>query len=150
MVTGANTPGGVDYIIAYQLFIKGAKVLVSVCNPAKATSSIENMANDSSSTDRGLLKPLVMDLSDFKDIWHLAGNWDESSRTFPLRYEIQRRLTAQNVPTFSLSMPPGGVGTDDAAGFLGQRNNELFKQSMSPVDGAMTLLFAAEHLEPRE
>ncbi|KAF2798650.1 short-chain dehydrogenase [Melanomma pulvis-pyrius CBS 109.77] len=276
IVTGANSPDGIGYNVAYQLFLKGAKVFVSARSLEKANSAIKIMASSSPSSDTSLLKPLVMDLGDFKGVKRVAekflaeeerldivvnnaasttltkasdvdangispgfginhlgpflltttliplliktakinpdvrivtmsstAHYDvpESVARFDslsafnegfetprstadegplaafgdtfgtdigdiqsifIRYgyaklanvlfakELQRRLDAQGVPILSLSVHPGAVGTNGAAAFLGGRDTEIFKQSISPADGGITPLFAAAHPEPRE
>ena len=276
IVTGANSPDGIGYNVAYQLFLKGAKVFIGARSFEKALSAIESMKSSSPSSDSSLLKPLIMNLGDFKDVKRVAEKFVEEEErldilvsnagllsrskasdvdaygispsfgtnhlgTFlftttllpllvktakinpdvrivtvsstahydvpptarfdsvaafnesfeiaqdkavdgPLatfgdaigteavgemqanfiRYgysklanvlfakELQRRLDAQGIPILSLSLHPGGVATNGAAGFLGGRDNDLFRASMSPADGALTPLYAAAHPAPRE
>jgi NAD(P)-dependent dehydrogenase (short-subunit alcohol dehydrogenase family) len=275
IITGANSPDGIGYNVAYQLFLKGAKVFIGARSLEKADAAIKLMISASPSSDPSLLKPLVMDLGDFKDVKRVAlkfvkdeerldilvnnagllarskasdvdaygispafgtnhlgpflltntllpllvktaninpdvrivtvsstahydvpptarfdslAAFNESFQTPPdtavdgplaalgdtlsteglgdmqanfIRYgysklanvlfakELQRRLDAFGIPILSLSVHPGGVATNGAAGFLGGRDNDLFRASMSPAEGALTPLFAAAHPEPR-
>jgi NAD(P)-dependent dehydrogenase (short-subunit alcohol dehydrogenase family) len=274
IVTGANSPDGIGYNVAYQLFLKGAKVFIGARSLEKAASAIQLMMSSSPSSTSTLLKPLVMDLGDFKDVRRVAlkfvaeeerldilvnnagllaqskasdvdaygvspafgtnhlgpflftttllpllvktakinpdvrvvtvsstahydvpptarfdslAAFNESFRTPPktpidgplaifgdalsaeglgdmqanythygysklanvlFAKELQRRLDAFGIPILSLSVHPGGVATNGAAGFLGGRDNDLFRASMSPADGALTPLYAAAHPGP--
>lgn len=71
--------------------------------------------------------------------------------------ELQRHLLAPINSTSSasssilvMSVHPGGVATAGSAKFLGSKEHELFKKGFSPLEGALTPLFAASHAEPRE
>ena len=72
IVTGANSPNGIGYNIAHQLFLKGAKVYVGARSIEKATGAIKTMAASAPTLDSGLLKPFVADLADLKSVQHAA------------------------------------------------------------------------------
>ncbi|KAF4334106.1 light induced alcohol dehydrogenase Bli-4 [Fusarium beomiforme] len=89
------------------------------------------------------------------------GSEDEPSANY-LRYgysklasilhikELQRRFDQAGIDILALSVHPGGVATNGAAGFLGGRENERFRSGLSPFEGAITPLFAAAHPEPAQ
>ncbi|KAF5633938.1 sugar transporter STL1 [Fusarium tjaetaba] len=95
-------------------------------------------------------------LEDFNTTY---GSEDESSANY-LRYgysklasilhtkELQRRFDQQGIDILALSVHPGGVATNGAAGYLGGRDNDIFRSNLSPFEGAITPLFAAAHPEP--
>ncbi|KAF5546519.1 light induced alcohol dehydrogenase Bli-4 [Fusarium mexicanum] len=62
--------------------------------------------------------------------------------------ELQRRFDQEGVDILALSVHPGGVATNGAAGYLGGRDNDVFRSNLSPFEGAITPLFAAAHPEP--
>ncbi|KAH8668725.1 hypothetical protein BX600DRAFT_460587 [Xylariales sp. PMI_506] len=62
--------------------------------------------------------------------------------------ELQRRFDESNLPILAIAVHPGGVATDGAAGYLGGRDNDSFRTGLSPLEGALTPLFAAAHPEP--
>ncbi|KAF5623087.1 light induced alcohol dehydrogenase Bli-4 [Fusarium sp. NRRL 52700] len=64
--------------------------------------------------------------------------------------ELQRRFDQQGIDILALSVHPGGVATNGAAGFLGGGDNEIFRSNLSPFEGALTPLFAAAHPEPAQ
>ncbi|KAF5611693.1 light induced alcohol dehydrogenase Bli-4 [Fusarium subglutinans] len=64
--------------------------------------------------------------------------------------ELQRRFDQEGVDILALSVHPGGVATDGAAGYLGGRDNDVFRSNLSPFEGAITPLFAAAHPEPAQ
>ncbi|KAF4429436.1 light induced alcohol dehydrogenase Bli-4 [Fusarium acutatum] len=64
--------------------------------------------------------------------------------------ELQRRFDQEGVDILALSVHPGGVATNGAAGYLGGRDNDTFRSNLSPFEGAITPLFAAAHPEPAQ
>ncbi|KAI1735004.1 short-chain dehydrogenase [Xylaria scruposa] len=72
IVTGANSRDGVGYHTAYRLALAGARVYVGARSQQKADGAIKNMLEDSPSLDAALLKPLVMDLSNFREVQQVA------------------------------------------------------------------------------
>ncbi|KAF5984427.1 light induced alcohol dehydrogenase Bli-4 [Fusarium coicis] len=64
--------------------------------------------------------------------------------------ELQRRFDQQGIDILALSVHPGGVATNGAAGYLGGRDNDTFRSNLSPFEGAITPLFAAAHPEPAQ
>ncbi|KAF5655591.1 alcohol dehydrogenase [Fusarium sp. NRRL 25303] len=97
-------------------------------------------------------------LDDFNTTY---GSEDEPSANY-LRYgysklasilhtkELQRRFDQEGVGILALSVHPGGVATNGAAGYLGGRDNDIFRSNLSPFEGAITPLFAAAHPEPAQ
>ncbi|EXA46603.1 hypothetical protein FOVG_03950 [Fusarium oxysporum f. sp. pisi HDV247] len=97
-------------------------------------------------------------LEDFNTIY---GSEDEPSANY-LRYgysklasilhtkELQRRFDQEGVDILALSVHPGGVATNGAAGYLGGRDNDIFRSNLSPFEGAITPFFAAAHPEPAQ
>ncbi|KAB8279570.1 hypothetical protein BDV30DRAFT_232711 [Aspergillus minisclerotigenes] len=61
--------------------------------------------------------------------------------------EIQRRANEEGIPMVATSMHPGGVRTDGVTGYFGEGNDRL-KDLLTPLDGALTPLFAAAHPLP--
>ncbi|KAI1114779.1 short-chain dehydrogenase [Nemania sp. NC0429] len=72
IVTGANSRDGVGYHVAFQLALKGARVYVGARSQEKADNAIKNMQEDSPSLSAAELKPLVMDLCDFRSVQRAA------------------------------------------------------------------------------
>ncbi|KAF5972617.1 alcohol dehydrogenase [Fusarium bulbicola] len=64
--------------------------------------------------------------------------------------ELQRRFDQEGVDILALSVHPGGVATNGAAGYLGGGDNDVFRSNLSPFGGAITPLFAAAHPEPAQ
>ncbi|KAH7166806.1 short-chain dehydrogenase [Fusarium sp. MPI-SDFR-AT-0072] len=64
--------------------------------------------------------------------------------------ELQRRFDQEGVDILALSVHPGGVATNGAAGYLGGRDNDIFRSNLSPFEGAITPFFAAAHPEPAQ
>ncbi|KAG6987135.1 Short-chain dehydrogenase TIC 32 [Fusarium oxysporum f. sp. conglutinans] len=97
-------------------------------------------------------------LEDFNTTY---GSEDEPSANY-LRYgysklasilhtkELQRRFDQEGVDILALSVHPGGVATNGAAGYLGGRDNDIFRSNLSPFEGAITPFFAAAHPEPAQ
>ncbi|EWY95085.1 hypothetical protein FOYG_04207 [Fusarium oxysporum NRRL 32931] len=97
-------------------------------------------------------------LEDFNTAY---GSEDEPSANY-LRYgysklasilhikELQRRFDQEGVDILALSVHPGGVATNGAAGYLGGRDNDIFRSNLSPFEGAITPFFAAAHPEPAQ
>ncbi|KAE8318590.1 hypothetical protein BDV41DRAFT_382167 [Aspergillus transmontanensis] len=61
--------------------------------------------------------------------------------------EIQRRANEDGIPIVATSMHPGGVRTDGVTRYFGEGNDRL-KDLLTPLDGALTPLFAAAHPLP--
>ncbi|KAE8167278.1 hypothetical protein BDV40DRAFT_295862 [Aspergillus tamarii] len=61
--------------------------------------------------------------------------------------EIQRRANEEGIPLLAMSMHPGGVRTDGVTKYFGE-SNERLKDLLTPLDGALTPLFAAAHPLP--
>ncbi|PIG79289.1 hypothetical protein AARAC_004238, partial [Aspergillus arachidicola] len=61
--------------------------------------------------------------------------------------EIQRRANEDGMPMVAMSMHPGGVRTDGVTRYFGEGNDRL-KDLLTPLDGALTPLFAAAHPLP--
>ncbi|GMG45793.1 unnamed protein product [Aspergillus oryzae var. brunneus] len=59
--------------------------------------------------------------------------------------EIQRRANEEGIPMVATSMHPGGVRT--VTRYFGEGNDRL-KDLLTPLDGALTPLFAAAHPLP--
>ncbi|KAH7385615.1 short-chain dehydrogenase [Pyrenochaeta sp. MPI-SDFR-AT-0127] len=57
--------------------------------------------------------------------------------------ELQRRLITDNVPIIVTYPHPGGIASAGAANFLGGKDNDVFKNSLSPYEGALTPLWCA-------
>lgn len=73
IVTGANSPDSLGWHIAYNLALKGAKVFVGARNLEKANAGIAAMiARPPYTLWKDNLKPLVMDLGDFKQVQRVA------------------------------------------------------------------------------
>ncbi|KAI0858794.1 short-chain dehydrogenase [Xylaria cubensis] len=253
IVTGANSRDGVGYHTAYQLALAGARVYVGARSQQKADEAIKNMLEDSPSLDAALLKPLVMDLSNFRKVQQVARRFlkdedrldilvnnaallpgpvafdsnglslsfatnylgpflfttelvpllkatakqdpkndvrvvivgstthydvpagakfntlDEFNSLFakpedPMSYylhygytklatilftkELQRKFDAEGVPILVMNPNPGGVASDGAARYLGGRDSDIFREALTPAEGALTILFTAAHPEP--
>ncbi|KAE8380172.1 hypothetical protein BDV26DRAFT_257827 [Aspergillus bertholletiae] len=61
--------------------------------------------------------------------------------------EIQRRVNEDGIPMLATSMHPGGVRTDGVTRYFGEGNDRL-NDLLTPLDGALTPLFAAAHPLP--
>jgi NAD(P)-dependent dehydrogenase (short-subunit alcohol dehydrogenase family) len=258
IVTGAYSPDSLGWHIAHQLALKGAKVFIGARSLEKSASGIAAILTTSPHVLADNLKPLVMDLGNFKQVKHVAeefvkteprldilvnnagflpGNlefdnhginksmavnhlgpflftttllplltkashdnpdvrivnvgstahfdapktakyasledWNQTfgSADEPManyfRYgysklannlftsELQRRVLSapSSIAKSSIlvmTVHPGGVATNGAAKFLGGRDNETFRTSFTPFEGAISPLYAAAHPEPRE
>ncbi|KAI0190492.1 short-chain dehydrogenase [Xylaria flabelliformis] len=253
IVTGANSRDGVGYHTAHRLALAGARVYVGARSQQKADGAIKNMLEDSPSLDAALLKPLVMDLSNFHEVQQVArrflkdedrldilvnnaallpgpvafdsnglslsfatnylgpflfttelvpllkatakqdpkndvrvvivgstthydvpagakfNNLDDFNSLFakpedPMSYylhygytklatilftkELQRKFNAEGVPILVMNPNPGGVASDGAARYLGGRDSDIFREALTPAEGALTILFTAAHPEP--
>ncbi|KAI0468715.1 short-chain dehydrogenase [Xylaria cf. heliscus] len=253
IVTGANSRDGVGYHTAYQLALVGARVYIGARNQEKADGAIKNMLEENPSLDPALLRPLVMDMCNFREVQRVARQFlkdedrldilvnnaallpgpvafdsnglslsfatnylgpflfttelmplltatakqdpksdvrvvivgstshydvpagarfsslDDFNSLFtkpedPMSYylhygytklatilftkELQRKFDAEGVPVLVINPNPGGVATDGAARYLGGKDNDIFRGALSPVEGALTILFTAAHPEP--
>lgn len=63
--------------------------------------------------------------------------------------ELQNRLTAENTPIVVTYPHPGGIATAGSAKFLGGKDNDTFRNSMSPCEGALTPLWCGASAEVR-
>ncbi|TRX96340.1 hypothetical protein FHL15_002612 [Xylaria flabelliformis] len=279
IVTGANSRDGVGYHTAYRLALAGARVYVGARSQQKADGAIKNMLEDSPSLDAALLKPLVMDLSNFHEVQQVARRFlkdedrldilvnnaallpgpvafdsnglslsfatnylgpflfttelvpllkatakqdpkndvrvvivgstahydvpagakfntlDDFNSLFakpedPISYylhygytkrehrsylhmnatpvrsncfsqltvfkvatilfakELQRKFDVEGVPILVMNPNPGGVASDGSARYLGGRDSDIFREALTPAEGALTILFTAAHPEP--
>jgi len=57
--------------------------------------------------------------------------------------ELQKRLDAEGVQAVAIALHPGGVRTVGSINFVGPNNLSKLDESLNPVDGALTPLFAA-------
>lgn len=63
--------------------------------------------------------------------------------------ELQERLSREDVPILVMYPHPGGIASAGAASFLGGRDNDTFRSSMTPFQGALTPLWCAVSPEVR-
>jgi len=57
--------------------------------------------------------------------------------------ELQRRLDAEGAQVVAIALHPGRVRTAGAINFVGQDNLSMLDETLSPIDGSLTPLFAA-------
>lgn len=63
--------------------------------------------------------------------------------------ELQTRLSQDGIPILVTYPHPGGVASAGSAKFLGGKDNDVFRNSLSPYEGALTPLWCAASPEPR-
>jgi NAD(P)-dependent dehydrogenase (short-subunit alcohol dehydrogenase family) len=110
--------------------------------PTAKFSSLEDFNSTFASADQGI---------DDQGTQYIRYGYTKLANTL-FTSGLQRRLSSDpsSSSILAMSLHPGGVRTDGTARFLGEEGKEHWMKLSTPLDGAMTPLFAAAHPEPRE
>ncbi|KAL7759383.1 hypothetical protein ACKLNR_009473 [Fusarium oxysporum f. sp. zingiberi] len=152
---GISVSFGINYLGPFLL----TRELLPLLNKTQAEHPGVRIVNVASTAHYDV--PTGAKFGSLEDFNTTYGSEDEPSANY-LRYgysklasilhtkELQRRFDQEGVDILALSVHPGGVATNGAAGYLGGRDNDIFRSNLSPFEGAITPFFAAAHPEPAQ
>ncbi|KAJ7599508.1 NAD-P-binding protein [Mycena floridula] len=132
-------------------FLLTTKLLPLIKKTAELSSGVR-VVNVSSSTH--YFAPLETRFRSLDDFNEILGSTDDFASNLN-RYgveklanvlfakELDRHFRAHGVEGLAVSVHPGGVKTDGSIRWIGPENVGVLETSLSPLDGALTALFAA-------